>query len=180
MSGLDQDDATSFDVTALLDILSNIIFFLMASFGATLVVVLPIQAPTVSDDKPEPNQSSEDRITVVMSLERSATVRIVAQGNTVKPELLKNFELTIPGVGGSINTEVLREHLWTIKQLFSKSKDIIVVPNSDVLYSTLVEAMDAARERIIEDQGKQIRQKLFPAVIVSSINPAQVARKNDV
>jgi hypothetical protein len=47
--GAADDEATAFDLTALMDVLSNIIFFLMASFGAAVVAGLPasVRSPTI-------------------------------------------------------------------------------------------------------------------------------------
>lgn len=162
------DEATSFDLTALLDILSNIIFFLMASFGAAVVAMVPASVPTISEEGENDTADEGDKVTVTMTLAKDGTVKISAANQEMLPAELEPYAKTISGAEGDVAAEALTEHLWTIKQDFRKSKDLVLVPDGDVTYELLVSAMDAARERPMVVEGKKVFPELFPAVVVSS------------
>ena len=168
MAGGGDDEATSFDLTALLDILSNIIFFLMASFGAAVVAVVPAAVPTVSDAGDNDTDTDPDKVTVTMTLSAKGAVQISAANNDMLPSELKPFERSIPGRDGGLDRQAVSDHLWSIKDKFRKSKNIVVVPDDEVTYELLVSALDASRERRMVVNGKAVYPSMFPAVVVSS------------
>lgn len=167
MAGGFDDEATSFDLTALLDILSNIIFFLMASFGAAVVATIPAKIPTVSDT--ESDVANElDKVTVTMALSRNGSVEITAANNELLPSELEPFSKKIPGRDGKIDEPAVNAHLWAIKEKYRKSSDMVLVPEMNVTYEMMVVAMDTARERKMVVDGKSVFPKLFPAVVVAA------------
>ncbi len=169
MAGGGDDEATAFDLTALMDILSNIIFFLMASFGAAVVAILPASAPTISESGENDAARDEDKVTVTMQLAPDGAVEITAANNDMLPDELKPYEKKIPSREGELDAEAISQHLWSIKDKFRKSKDIIIVCDDDVTYELLIEAMDASREHKMVVDGKKVFPSLFPAVVVSSL-----------
>lgn len=162
------DEATAFDLTALLDILSNIIFFLMASFGAAVVAMVPASVPTTSESGENDTAKAGDEVTVTMTLARDGAVQISAAHQEMLPEELEPFAKALSGKDGEPDAAAITEHLWTIKEKFRKSERLILVPDDDVRYKTLIQAMDAARERRMKVDGKLVYPSLFPAVVVSS------------
>lgn len=176
--GGSDDEATSFDLTALLDILSNIIFFLMASFGAAVVAMVPATVPTVSEDGENDVEEEGDKVTVTMELSANGSVVLRAANAQLLPEELKPYEASIKGKAvektidekkvkvATVDAQAINDHLWKIKNDFRKSKSLIVVPDKRVKYALLIEAMDAARERKMEVEGKEVFPELFPAVVV--------------
>lgn len=168
MAGGTHDESTAFDLTALLDILSNIIFFLMASFGASVVAMVPVTVPTLSEDGENDTAAKDDEVTMTMALSRDGSVKLSAANNELQPDVLTPFAKTIPGKSGRVDAQAINDHLWTVKEAFRKSKDLVVVPEGAVTYEMLVEAMDAARERKMEVDGEKVFPSLFPAVVVSS------------
>lgn len=168
MAASSQDEATAFDLTALLDILSNIIFFLMASFGAAVVAMVPVSVPTVSEEGENDTAAELDKVTVTMTLAADGSVGITATNQEMLPEELAPFSKQIPGAEGGVDVAAVASHLWSIKDRFRKSQDLILVPEPKVTYALLISAMDAARERRMMVDGKAVFPKLFPAVVVSS------------
>src|SRR5512137_1785092 len=73
-----KESGTSYEVylnlTPLMDVMSNILFFLLAAFGATLIAVLPTTIPTRGD--PSENVAAEEKKVTI-------TVRADAQGLTL-------------------------------------------------------------------------------------------------
>lgn len=172
------DEATSFDLTALLDILSNIIFFLMASFGAAVVAMVPATVPTVSDGDNDVADEG-DKVTVTMELSANGKVDIRAANQLMLPDEMKPYEASFEGklmeksIDGkkvkvpTVDAQAINDHLWKIKNDFRKSKSLILVPEPKVKYALLVEAMDASRERRMKVDDKDVFPQLFPAVVVS-------------
>ncbi|MEL6189262.1 MAG: biopolymer transporter ExbD [Myxococcota bacterium] len=168
MAGGFDDEATSFDLTALLDILSNIIFFLMASFGAAVVATIPTKVPTISEGNEDDIAKELDKVTVTMTLDRSGQVEISAANHELLPSDLEPLETVIPGQSGTIDAERIEAHLWSIKEKYRASQDLVLVPEPDVTYEMMIQVMDASREREMVVEGKKVFPSLFPAVVVSS------------
>ncbi len=158
-----------FDLTALMDILSNIIFFLMASFGAAVVAVLPASVPTISEAGDNDTARDEDKVTVNMRLHSDGAVEISASNNDMLPEELAPLDKKIAGRAGKLDAVAVNGHLWAIKSKYEKSKNVVIVPDDEVTYELLVEAMDMSRERHMVVNGKSVYPEMFPAVVVSSL-----------
>lgn len=169
MAGGGGGEATDFDLTALMDVLSNIIFFLMASFGAAVVAVLPASVPTISEAGENDTARDTDKVTVTMQVKPDGTVDISAANNDMLPEELAPLAKKISGKGGKIDLPAVNAHLWSIKSQYKESKNVVIVPDDDVTYEMLVEAMDVSRERHMVVNGKSVYPSMFPAVVVSSM-----------
>ncbi len=169
MAGGGGDAATDFDLTALMDVLSNIIFFLMASFGAAVVAVLPASVPTISDSGENDVATDMDKVTVTMTIASNGKVEISAANADMLPEELKPYAVVVPSKDDGLDTKKINDHLWSIKEKFRNSKNIILVPDDKVTYEMLVDAMDASRERHMVVDGQSVYPQMFPAVVVSSL-----------
>jgi len=169
MAGGGDDEATAFDLTALMDILSNIIFFLMASFGAAVVAIVPASVPTISESGENDAATEEDKVTVTMKLAPDGSVDISAANNEMLPEELEPLSKRIAGVDGGVDAQAIDAHLWSIKDQYRESKNIIIVCDEEVTYAMLIEAMDASREHKMVVEGKKVFPSMFPAVVVSSM-----------
>lgn len=169
MAGGGGDDATTPDLTALMDVLSNIIFFLMASFGAAVVAVLPASVPTISESGENDTAREETKVTLTMKVEPDGKVSVSIANNEMMPEELAPYAKTFPGKNGELDRKAISDHLWSIKDKFRDSKDVIIVPDDQVTYEMLIDAMDAARERHMVVKGRSVYPEMFPAVVVSSL-----------
>jgi biopolymer transport protein ExbD len=163
------DDATGVDLTALMDILSNIIFFLMASFGAAVVAIVPASVPTISEGGDNDVAAEPDKVTLAITLKQSGEVSVSLANSDIEPAELQKYSRTFPPVGGEIDQKPLNEYLWTIKQRYPKSKDAIISPEGRVTYGMLINAMDASREHHMKVDGRAVFPAMFPAVVVSSV-----------
>ena len=169
MSGGSNDEATAFDLTALMDILSNLIFFLMASFGAAVIAVLPASVPTISEGGENDTARDMDKVTVNLRLMANGDTKVTVANNDMLPEELAPYAKSFGAVEGKFDKKNLNDHLWSIKEKFRASKDVIIVPDDDVTYESLVDAMDTARERHMVVDGTSVYPEMFPAVVVSSL-----------
>jgi biopolymer transport protein ExbD len=169
MAGGGGDDATTPDLTALMDVLSNIIFFLMASFGAAVVAIVPASVPTISEEGENDTATDENKVTLTLKLAANGDVSVSIANNQMLPEELTPYAKSFAGKEGKIDAKAIGDHLWSIKDKFRESKDCVIVPEDDVTYGLLVDAMDAARERHLVVDGKSVYPQMFPAVVVSSL-----------
>ncbi|MBI4509340.1 MAG: biopolymer transporter ExbD [Deltaproteobacteria bacterium] len=150
------------NLTALMDILSNLLFFLLASFGATVLMAInvsvPVQAAEASDVASDPSSVT-------------ATVRLAATGIEVAatgPQdaaQLAAWKKSIPLHSGDLDFAALTDHLRRMKEKYPKSETMVLLPERGVRYDALVRAMDAARE----DRANGAPSKLFPQVVVSTV-----------
>ena len=169
MGGDTSDEATAFDLTALMDILSNIIFFLMASFGAAVVAMVPASVPTVSEAGDNDTATDEKKVTATLRLRADGSTTITVANNEMRPDELKPYRKSFAGIDGQIDAAGINDHLWAVKADFTESTDIIIVPDDDVTYEMLIKAMDASRNRHLVVQGESTYPRLFPKVVVSSL-----------
>jgi biopolymer transport protein ExbD len=155
------------NLTALMDILSNLLFFLLAAFGATIVMVINGTVPVQSAE--ESGVADTKRAVTMNVALRKDGIAVAALGTAFTQEELDAMARNIPLKGEKLDFAALTTHLRGIKQKFPKSDTVILTPEPGVRYELLVRAMDAAREY---EQREGVAMKmvaLFPTVVVSTL-----------
>lgn len=150
----------------ILDSVFIFIFFLLMSAQFLEIYEIGSDAPAVKttesikDDKPPLN----------------LTLEVNSQEIVVKTGLPEETYRTIANVGGEHNLDGLEETLMEIKQKHINENSIILRPNANVAYKSLVKIMDTARSlkgnQKIETKkdGKKIStNRLFDQVIFETI-----------
>jgi biopolymer transport protein ExbD len=153
------------NLTALMDILSNLLFFLLASFGATIVMSINGTVPVQSADKSDVAENKE-QVTVNLRLTKEA-IEVEAAGTAQSEAELAAYKIVIPHVAGHPDGKALSDHLARIKAAYPKSDTVLLTPEPGLTYATMIQVMDAARERA-EAPGKP-PSRLFPTVVVSTL-----------
>jgi biopolymer transport protein ExbD len=155
------------NLTALMDILSNLLFFLLAAFGATIVMVINAAVPV---------QSSEDSDVADTQAAVTVNVAVTTQGYTTSllgtayaQEELDKWGKQIPLKGKNHDYAGLGRNLQAIKHQFPKSDTVILTPESGLRYEVLVKTMDTAREYEKEEGNRMRTLALFPTVVVSTV-----------
>jgi biopolymer transport protein ExbD len=155
------------NLTALMDILSNLLFFLLAAFGATIVMVIngtvPVQSAEDSDVA-----DMKRAVTVNVSINREG-FRVAALGTAFSQEELDGMSRQIPLHGPAHDFAKLTRELRDIKQHYPKSDTVILTPETGVKYEVLVHTMDAAREYEAKQGNTMHSIGLFPTVVVSTV-----------
>jgi biopolymer transport protein ExbD len=155
------------NLTALMDILSNLLFFLLAAFGATIVMVINGTVPVQSADE-SGVADTKRAVTMNVSVHRDG-FQVAALGTAFTQEELDGMGRTIPLHGKGHNFAALTAHLKGIKQKFPKSDTVILTPEPGVKYEVLVRTMDAAREYEAKEGLVMHQIALFPTVVVSTL-----------
>jgi len=155
------------NLTALMDILSNLLFFLLAAFGATIVMVIngtvPVQSAEDSDVA-----DMKRAVTVNVSVQKDG-FRVAALGTAFTQDELDAMTRQIPLHGPTHDFARLTRELRGIKQHYPKSDTVILTPETGVKYDVLVRSMDAAREYEAKQGNAMQTFALFPTVVVSTV-----------
>lgn len=77
-------------------------------------------------------------------------------------------EPTIPKKDGKYDFKALNDKLWEIKQHYPDEWDVVILPEDNIDYQTIIKTMDAARERWVEENGKKVKKYLFPNVAIAA------------
>lgn len=155
------------NLTALMDILSNLLFFLLAAFGATIVMVINGTVPVQSAD--ESGVADMKRaVTVNVALKKEG-FSVSALGTAFSQEELDRMGRTIPLRKGAHDLATLTSHLKGIKDNFPKSDTVILTPEPGLTYELMVRTMDAAREYESKEGVAMRTFALFPTVVVSTL-----------
>jgi biopolymer transport protein ExbD len=155
------------NLTALMDILSNLLFFLLAAFGATIVMVINGTVPVQSAEESDVADVKR-AVTVNVSIQKEG-FQVVALGTAFSQEELDQMARHIPLRGPAHDFAALTRELRIIKQHYPKSDTVILTPDPGLKYEVLVHTMDAAREYEVK-QGKTMSTVgLFPTVVVSTV-----------
>jgi biopolymer transport protein ExbD len=165
-----KESGTSYEVylnlTPLMDVMSNLLFFLLASFGATMVAIMPTTVPTVSSGESAPNDDKkEDAVNVTLRAD-AAGITLKCESDTIAPDLLKDMGGKIPKVNGQYDYKQITATLKGIKEKYRASKSVVVVPDDNISYEIVVKLLDAARDTRLIDTRNAI---LFPDVVLSGI-----------
>jgi len=155
------------NLTALMDILSNLLFFLLAAFGATIVMVINGTVPVQSAD--ESSVADVKRaVTINVALKKDG-FSVSALGTAFSQDELDKMGRTIPLRKGTHDFATLTSHLKGIKDQFPKSDTVILTPEPGLHYELLVRTMDAAREYETKEGLAMRNVALFPTVVVSTL-----------
>jgi hypothetical protein len=155
------------NLTALMDILSNLLFFLLACFGTTIVMGINATVPVQSSDKSSVADTKQT-VTAGVSLGKGGfDVSLV--GTAQSQEELDRWRRRIPPHDGNPDYAALTAHLLTIKRTYPKSDTMILTPESGVSYESMVMTMDAARETEVKISGASRPVALFPTVVLSTV-----------
>lgn len=155
------------NLTALMDILSNLLFFLLAAFGATIVMVINGTMPVQSSDE-SGVADTKRAVTMNVSVQKSG-FQVSALGTAFTQEELDGMGRSIPLHGQRHDFPALTNHLKGIKQKFPKSDTVILTPEPGLKYELLVRTMDAAREYEAKEGVAMKNVALFPTVVVSTL-----------
>jgi biopolymer transport protein ExbD len=155
------------NLTPLMDVMSNILFFLLASFGAAIVSFLNASVPVQSDTPPPEMQKTAVVITLQMTPNE---YKVGASNDWVPAEELEKLKRTIPKAGGNYDARALSEYLYQVKEKYPASETMMLVPDEAIVYDQIVVTMEAAREYRLDAKRKV---RLFPKTVISGVIKAE-------
>jgi len=155
------------NLTALMDILSNLLFFLLACFGTTIVMGINATVPLQSSHDSS-LADTKQTVTAHVSVEKGG-LDVSLVGSAQSPEELDRWHRLIPARDGTYDYHALTTMLLSIKKAYPRSDTMILTPESGITYEMMVATMDAARETEMTLSGTVRRLSLFPTVVISTV-----------
>lgn len=153
------------NLTPLMDVMSNILFFLLASVGASIVALLPASLPTRSDDA----AGAEPPVNQVMMTVQITKDGFKASGANERLSAADlaalRFTLRKGDAEWSMPYDELTRKMTEIKDKYKASDTVILLPEKEVPYEVIVKTMDATRGKGREEE----RLNLFPKVVISDL-----------
>jgi len=163
------DVAVDLNLTPLMDVMSNILFFLLASFGAAVISFVAVSVPVQSDS---PGAAPKTDSVMVNLRVMPDEYRISVSNEAVEPARLDAHRKVLPKVNGKYDDVKLGDLLYRIKVDFPASDTLMIVPSETTVYEEIIRIMDAAREHTAD--GKKIR--VLPKVVVADLVKAESAQ----
>jgi len=142
--------------------------FLLMCAAFFQVSVINASVPALSEGGDEGSEPKKELQKITLQLQITYSGFTISASGDQSPDELKNLAGTIPKKGNQYDFEKLAERAKALHDKYPKSDTVIFLPAKGVLYETLVQAMDATRERIV-DKKLDRREFLFTNAIVSSI-----------
>lgn len=154
------------NLTALMDILSNLLFFLLAAFGATIVMAINATVPVQSPDKNDV-AATKQTVTAGLTVGKQG-FDVTFSGTAQSPEELEKIHIKIPLREGDFDYAALTAHLVSVKEKYPRSDTMILSTEAGLKYDTMVKTMDAARETTVKVSGIERLVPVFPTVVVTA------------
>jgi biopolymer transport protein ExbD len=131
------------DLAALVDILSNMLFFLLATVSFLQLKTLNAAVPALSTGAVSTGKAVDVSVEV-----KSTGFVLKATGEPADPNVkFTPVQLEIARNGdGTLNTKKLTEELWQIKKVAPETKNIMIFPEQGTVFEDIVKTMDASRE----------------------------------
>ena len=154
------DEDTDVNMIPIMNIFLVIIPFLLTSVSFFHIKAINTSVPVMADSAESDVKPENDiKVTVIVELKSNA-LKLSATAEELEPDVLNQFEQTYKSDGaGAYPLSELNQYLQSIKDTYPASNTMILIPDGEIIYDTIIQAMDAARK--FDDDP------LFPNVVLS-------------
>jgi biopolymer transport protein TolR len=147
-----EDEAGEINIVPFLDMVMNVLIFVLATITTVFTATIFVPAPQVSNSAAS-NRNDSEEIVITIKIVREGYI-IGAPGGFLQPgcRSVAQASLTIPLRGGNHDTAALTQCMVAIRthpewgRQLSTRRNINVAVNGDVPYRVLVNTLDAVRE----------------------------------
>lgn len=131
------------DLAALVDVLANMLFFLLATVTFLQLKTLNAAVPALTTGP----VSTGKGIDVSFEVRRSGFV-VKASGEPKDPSVIFTpIDDRIPRkADGTLDTDALSRKLWEVKKVAPELKNVLIFPEKHITFDEVIAAMDASRE----------------------------------
>ncbi|MDB4974711.1 MAG: TolR-like protein [Myxococcaceae bacterium] len=155
--------SSELNIIPFLDIVVNLIMFLLATSEAVLAIVqIEAQMPQISPGPDKDHHLDDSGLNLNVTITEGGVI-VTGSGGKLAPgcdEVSSGRVMTIPKKGNDYDWPALTECAVKIKAKFSSEKDVIVGADPVIHYEYIVAAMDALRSKD--------KKELFPKVLLSA------------
>jgi biopolymer transport protein ExbD len=153
------DDDTELNMIPIMNIFLVIIPFLLTSVSFFHIKVISTSVPVMADSTHVSVKPEKIKLTVIVEM-RQADMRLSATAEELDLQGLEQFDQLIKlQAAGMYPLIKLNEYLQSIKNTYPASDTLILIPDETVIYESIIQAMDAARNFN--------ESPLFPNVVLS-------------
>src|SRR3989338_6446903 len=171
----------------MIDILTNIMCFLLLTFSITSLSIGTIETslPLISDTDTKDTASSIPKKNIVLTVTITekgfiikgkvkdpsgtalqSTHQLGPQNLVGKDYLRLEGQLIPKNLTGHYDCDILSKALMEIKREFPDEDTLFIIPEPDVLYDDIVKTMDSSREiHEISADGMRVKKDLFPNAV---------------
>ncbi len=143
----------------IMNIFLVIIPFLLTSVSFFHIKAISTSVPVMAESTHVSVKPEKIKLTVIVEM-RQADMRLSATAEELDPQELEQFEQLFKlQAAGMYPLMELNEYLQSIKSTYPASDTLILIPDETVIYESIIQAMDAARN--FNDNP------LFPNVVLS-------------
>ena len=143
----------------IMNIFLVIIPFLLTSVSFFHIKAISTSVPVLADSSPSIQKQPEIKLTVIVEMQPAA-MRLSAIADELSAEVLNDYDQRIKlEATGVYPLRELTEYLQSLKRIYPASDTIILIPDNTVIYDSIIQAMDAARNFN--------ESPLFPNVVLS-------------
>ena len=148
------------DMVPIMNMFLVLVPFLLMSASFLHIKAINTSVPVLGLASTENPIDPSIKTIVVVELKKAA-ISLSVNADALKPEDAAEWSREFSKKGDDpFPFHLLADHLEGIKTAYPASDTLIIVPNGDVLYDTIIQTMDVARYR-------QTETKLFPNVVIS-------------
>jgi biopolymer transport protein ExbD len=119
-----------------------------------------VHSSSPKSENSAPPKEVGHKLTAILELKKDR-IRISALSDTLEPEILAGLETEFTQAAGQkLSVALIAEHLKKLKTQYPLSDTILLIPDDEVSYNEIIQAMDCAR--------KYHEEVLFPNVVLSA------------
>lgn len=156
---LRSEEDPELNMIPIMNIFLVIIPFLLTSVSFFHIKAISTSVPVLADSSPSMQKQPEIKLTVIVEMQPQA-MRLSAIADELSAEVLNDYDQRIKlEAAGVYPLRELTEYLQLLKAIYPASDTIILIPDNTVMYDSIIQAMDAARN--FNDSP------LFPNVVLS-------------
>jgi biopolymer transport protein ExbD len=159
-----RDEDTELNIVPIMNMFMVLIPFLLMSASFFQIKAIntsvPVHSSSGKSENSTPPQKVEHKLTVILELKKER-IRVSAMSDTLEPELLAGLETEFTRTAGQeLSVALIAEHLTKLKTQYPLSDTMLLIPDDEVSYNEIIQAMDCAR--------KYHEKVLFPNVVLSA------------
>lgn len=159
-----RDEDTELNITPIMNMFMVLIPFLLMSASFFQIKAINTSVPVHSSSPKSENsilpKKVVHKLTVILEL-KDDRIKVSAVSDTLEPGILAGLETEFTRKAGQeLSVTLIAQYLRKLKNQYPLSDTMLLIPDGDVSYNEIIQAMDCAR--------KYHEEVLFPNVVLSA------------
>jgi len=154
------DTDTDIDMVPIMNMFLVLIPFLLSSASFFDINAIHTSVPVKQTSENQDDSQTNKEATIIPVIEMQTNkIELYALSDQVAANDLKKWDMSFAKQGDSFPLADIQTYLQDMKKQYPKSETILVIPDDDILYETIIQTMDVARN--------STQDQLFPNVVLS-------------